>query len=307
MFGTLVCRIPDVLVFEVATGVHFAKNRVCFPLIGRVGVGDPAKTLLFPGALRFLSIAIRPPKEGGEHDRCREIDEGARPAGACERGAGYSHLVSREIKIWIAPVASCTEIFHGVLSKKKGSMLHQYDEVVSIDDDDEEPLLEDNEDTLSVVTLDTYEDDVGDIDEMSIEDACFFETTRDRLHEREAFLSSHYAAELVVLRRRNRVLSTLCGIATHPDVIRAALRIQRAWQTHLRILATQRRLRRIRAAWVRLQALARGRAARNSLVGRCVRRVRENRRMVSDLEALVLRLASMSYQPVHTSQLYAPD
>lgn len=112
------------------------------------------------------------------------------------------------------------------------------------------------------------------------------------------------------MRRRNEVLSTLCGLNVHCHVVEAAVRIQAAgrgaaerrrreeearkaaradrwWREAARRRALIARIQ----ACVRLQSAFRGAEKRRSPIGRAVGRMVESRREVTTLELMVLRMA----------------
>lgn len=112
-----------------------------------------------------------------------------------------------------------------------------------------------------------------------------------------------------LLRNRNEVLETLCGMRTHPHVLRAAALLQATARGHLlrqdkhifdacvafthsraRTTLARRRFLRARRASCVLQAAVRGRRVRTSVAGRAIQAYLAARHDVGALETLVLRL-----------------
>ena len=114
------------------------------------------------------------------------------------------------------------------------------------------------------------------------------------------------------LLRRVRVLETVCKFAHHPEVTKAAVRIQSvvrgrilrvdkaifdaAVETTLRAMRgflARRRFAEMRAACVRVQAAYRGRRVRTTPMGRLLARHADDLVHIWKLQRLVLRLTGI--------------
>lgn len=152
------------------------------------------------------------------------------------------------------------------------------------------------------------------------EDSLLCEQMREDAH----WYSKHIAETMRTLHVRNRLLATVCGFSNHPEILRSIVQIQASMRgyllrkdkevfdkcvanfiSHCRMLVYRTRFVRMKHAIVRMQALCRGRAARNTPLGRAIVRNVEHRQNIEDLEHLVLRISSVSFpfQNLTTSQI----
>tara|TARA_B100001063_G_C16702360_1_gene523270 strand:+ start:250 stop:819 length:570 start_codon:yes stop_codon:yes gene_type:complete len=134
--------------------------------------------------------------------------------------------------------------------------------------------------------------------------------------------SNHVAQAMRTLHTRNRLLATICGLSDHPEILRSIVQIQASMRGYLlrkdkeifdksvstfisqcRMLVYRSRFVRLKYAIVRVQALCRGRAARNMPLGRAIRQLADQRQNIEDLEHIVLRMSSVPCRSLFTSQI----
>lgn len=139
------------------------------------------------------------------------------------------------------------------------------------------------------------------------DDLCYLETNDSMYHTHE---------KNILLRKRNDVLSTLCGFAQHDYVVNSILYIQafvRGWILrndkiqfercisntfkYAKMTIQKRRFKKAKLSALKIQSYIRGHHCRKTGLAHAIQKINKYKQNITELELLVLRLTNIAYQP----------